>query len=182
MIRIFILQIVGFLNFALAECPPNQTTFSMIYPAKVVFISEDIKSSEPHKVPALVITKILNELKNDSPKIIFSGTGKTYSAVKKLVTEKSGSIVDDKLILYETHPAQFQLDVFESFYDEKNKSILIRQFEGYTSENKGPSLEKLSTILNTENIKVRFGGKINQYDAWLTGVGGNVESVSFGLN
>jgi len=183
MFRVLFLFHIFFFNYVSAACPPHLSAFSMIFPAKFIFLSEDLNSEEPQTIPGLIAAKILNEFKNESPKILFLGSSKTFSLVKKIASKSSQpSLVNAKLSLYETNPAQFQQDVFESFYDEPNKSIIIRQFQGYTPDNKGPDLKKLPSILATENIKAKIGSTVNQYGAWLTGVGGNVESTSFGLN
>lgn len=168
---------------AKAQCPVDQSTFSMVYPPKIIFLSEDITSKSPQDVPFEIAKAILNEFADSSPKILFVGTKNTFSAIKSNLTKYlDASLVDKKLILYETLPAQFQQDVFETFYQDQDKSIIIRQFQGYTPKNKGPSLDKLFKILAIENIKMKLGDPISQYDAWITGVGGNVESTSFGWN
>ncbi|MCM2277444.1 MAG: protein-arginine deiminase domain-containing protein [Oligoflexia bacterium] len=166
-----------------AACPPDQSAFSMVFPAKFILLSEDPNSNPPETVPATITTAILDELKQESPRIVFVGTEATFARLKKVVSVRAGmSLTDRKLSLYLAQPVRFQQDVFESFYQKQNKSILIRQFQGYAPVNKGPDLTQLPSILSTESISARIGEPMNQHGAWLTGVGGNVESTSFGLN
>lgn len=153
------------------------------FPPKFIFLSEDPKAKQPQEIPGTIAAKILSEFKSESPKILFLGTSKTFSLVKKMASQHShASLVNAKLSLYETKPAQFQQDVFETFYDEKNRSIILRQFQGYTPENGGPELQKILSVLSTENINAKIGTPIDQHGAWLTGVGGDVETTSFGIN
>src|SRR5690242_193158 len=103
-------RLVSFLifcfSFASADCPENQSTYSMVYPAKVVFVSEADKSKTPEKVPAIIIKAILEQFKVDSPRIVFIGSEKTFLKVKKsILSSFDDTLLNKKLSLYETQPA-----------------------------------------------------------------------------
>ena len=123
---LFYICLLYHFNLSRADCPSHKSTFSMIYPAKFIFISEDNTVKEPYKIPLTLIKSIWNSLQKKAPKFIFVGTTKTFAEIKNRMHQQfDQKTIEENLILLETKPALFQQDVFESFFSSEEHLLLL---------------------------------------------------------
>jgi len=169
----------------LYHCPRNVSPLSNDYPVKVVVISESgtaVVSDDSIKIPLEIARTLLHVLGNDTPMIFFCGRAVSFAKLKKLLFAKDKSKLGENLAAKLIHvdddrPILWQQDVFQTYHNPDG-GVVIRQCEGYLPQNKGPSLSSLISALNNIGIKAVSGQAFSTQQAWLGGVGGNIEVIS----